>query len=309
MRSIRLPDGARLATYVDGPAQAPVTAVLVHGLSVTAALWRSHVPLLLREGMRVVRYDQRAHGYSTRGTAALSLNQLADDLSQVLETTAPRGPLVLAGHSMGAMTLMRLVARHPHLAPRIRGLVLISPPYGGISTRTGTGPAQSFLTLGRNLLASACTHAPYLLDAVRRCLPTTSRWALHSPAQSASGALPLPCRQGLHTMATGDLAALWHDLANQQPDPGSLQQLGGRVHLLAGSLDAHIPPERTGRLAACLPSAQLEIVPDATHALPLRHAQLVTDRISRCASISNPISRSTPPHAFAQPCRTGRTTP
>ncbi|MFF8386132.1 alpha/beta fold hydrolase [Streptomyces kanasensis] len=309
MRSIRLPDGARLATYIDGPAQAPVTAVLVHGLSVTAALWRSHVPLLLREGMRVVRYDQRAHGYSTRGTAALSLDQLADDLTQVLETTAPRGPLVLAGHSMGAMTLMRLVARHPHLAPRIRGLVLISPPYAGISTRTGTGPAQSILTLGRNLLASACTHAPYLLDAVRRCLPTTSRWALHSPAQSASGALPLPCRQGLHTMATGDLAALWHDLANQQPDPGSLQQLGGRVHLLAGSLDAHIPPERTGRLAACLPSAQLEIVPDATHALPLRHAQLVTDRISRCASISNPISRSTPPHAFAQPCRTGRTTP
>ncbi|CQR61864.1 alpha/beta hydrolase [Streptomyces leeuwenhoekii] len=110
MRSIRLPDGARLATYIDGPAQAPVTAVLVHGLSVTAALWRSHVPPLLRAGMRVVRYDQRAHGYSTRGTAALSLNQLADDLAQVLERTAPRGPLVLAGHSMGAMTLMRLIA-------------------------------------------------------------------------------------------------------------------------------------------------------------------------------------------------------
>ncbi|WP_187645622.1 alpha/beta fold hydrolase [Streptomyces sp. TRM49041] len=286
-----------------------MTAVLAHGLSVTAALWRSHIPLLLREGMRVVRYDQRAHGYSTRGTAPLDLNQLADDLAQVLETTAPRGPLVLAGHSMGAMTLMRLVARHPHLAPRIRGLVLISPPYGGISTRTGTGPAQSLLTLGRNLLESACTHAPYLLDAVRRRLPTTSRWALLSPAQPTSGALPLPCRQGLHTMATGDIAALWHNLAGQQPDPGPLQQLGGRVHLLAGSLDAHIPPEQTGRLAACLPGAQLETIPDATHALPLRHAQLVTDRISRCASISNPISRSTPPHASAQPPRTGRTTP
>lgn len=110
MRSIRLPDGARFATYIDGPAQAPVTAVLVHGFSVTAALWRSHVSPLLRAGMRVVRYDQRAHGYSTRGTAVLSLNQLADDLAQVLERTAPRGPLVLAGHSMGAMTLMRLIA-------------------------------------------------------------------------------------------------------------------------------------------------------------------------------------------------------
>ncbi|MGA5065303.1 alpha/beta fold hydrolase [Streptomyces exfoliatus] len=273
-----------------------MTAVLVHGLSVTAALWRSHVPLLLREGIRVVRYDQRAHGFSTRGTAALSLNQLADDLAHLLVTAAPRGPLVLAGHSMGAMTLMRLVERHPHLAPRIRGLVLISPPYGGISTRTGSGPAQSFLTLGRNLLASACTHAPYVLDAARRRLPDTSRWALRPHVQRASGALPLPCRKGLHTTATGDIAALWHDLAGQQPDPGPLQQLAGRIHLLAGSLDALIPPEQTGRLAACLPDAQLEIVPDATHALPLRHAQLVTDRITRCASpmlISQPTDAVT----------------
>ncbi|MBW1597306.1 alpha/beta fold hydrolase [Streptomyces sp. JJ38] len=261
-----------------------MTAVLVHGLSVTAALWRSHLPLLLREGMRVVRYDQRAHGYSTRGTAALSLDQLAHDLAQVLETTAPRGPLVLAGHSMGAMTLMRLVARHPQFAPRIRRLVLISPPHGGISTRTGTGPAHSFLALGRTLLVSACTHAPYLLDAVRRRLPTTSRWALRPHAHPEPGAQPLPCRQGLHSMATGDIAALWHDLADQQPDPGPLQQLGSRVHLLAGSLDTHIPPEQTSRVAACLPSAQLETVPDATHALPLRHAQLVSERISRCAT-------------------------
>ncbi|MFG3384025.1 alpha/beta hydrolase [Streptomyces sp. NPDC047999] len=123
MRAIQLPDGARLSTYVDGPAQAPVTAVLVHGLSVTAALWRSHVPLLLHEGIRVVRYDHRAHGNSTRGTAALNLDQLADDLAQVLDSTAPQGPLVLAGHSMGAMTVMLLVARHPRLAPRIRGLL------------------------------------------------------------------------------------------------------------------------------------------------------------------------------------------
>ncbi len=191
---------------------------------------------------------------------------------------------MLAGHSMGAMTLTRLVARHRELAPRIRGLLLVSPPYGGISTRTGTGPSQSFLTLSRNLLASACTHTPRLLDATRRRLPTTSRWALRSDTHPASDGLPLSCRQGLHATATSDIAALWHDLADQQPDPGPLRQLGSRVHLLAGSLDAHIPPEQTRRLAALLPDAQMETVPEATHALPLRHAQLVTDRITRFAA-------------------------
>ncbi|MFJ5546681.1 alpha/beta fold hydrolase [Streptomyces sp. NPDC093225] len=257
-----------------------MTAVLVHGLSVTAALWRSHVPLLLDRGMRVVRYDHRGHGRSTRGTAALNLDQLADDLAHILRTTAPRGPLVLVGHSMGAMTLMRAVARHPELAPRIRRLVLISPPYAGVSTRTGTGPVHTLLAAGRNLLASACTHAPWLLDTARQRLPITSRWALRSHPLPASDARPVPCREGLHTMPTRDIAALWHDLAGQQPDPGPLQQLGSRLHLLAGSRDTHIPPEQTRLLAVSLPHARLEIVPDATHALPLRHAQLVTDRIT-----------------------------
>ncbi|WP_406346571.1 alpha/beta hydrolase [Streptomyces sp. NBC_01547] len=294
---IPLPDNARLAVYADGPEQAPVTAVLVHGLSVTAALWRSHIPLLLRQGMRVVRYDQRAHGHSTRGTAALNLDQLADDLAHILRTTAPRGPVVLAGHSMGAMTLMRLVARHPELAPRIRKLVLISPPHAGVSTRTGTGPLNTVLTFGRDLLASACTHAPQLLDTVRRHLPATSRWALRSPAPTGSGVRPLPCRQGLHTMRTRDIAALWHDLADQQHDPCPLQQLGSRVHLLAGSLDTHIPPEQTRRLAASLPHARLEIVQGATHALPLRHTQLVTDRLTRCTAGPTPAGRSAAPAA------------
>lgn len=278
---IRLPNGARVAAWVDGPSDAPVTAVLVHGLSVTSALWRSHVPLLLGRGMQVVRYDQRAHGHSTRGTAALGLNQLADDLAHILRTTAPRGHLVLVGHSMGAMTLTRLVARHPELAPRIHRLVLISPPYAGVSTRTGTGPLRALLAVGRNLLASACSRAPQVLDTARRRLPSTSRWALRSHTPTASDARPLPCRHGLHAMPTRDIAALWHDLADQQPDPGPLHQLGDRVHLLAGDRDTHIPPEQTRRLAASLPHAGLEIVSDASHALPLRHAQLVTDRITR----------------------------
>ncbi|MFE9801500.1 alpha/beta fold hydrolase [Streptomyces goshikiensis] len=292
---ISLPDGARLAVYADGPEQAPVTAVLVHGLSVTAALWRSHIPPLLRQGMRVVRYDQRAHGHSTRGTAALNLDQLADDLAHILRTTAPRGPVVLAGHSMGAMTLMRLVARRPELSPRIRKLVLISPPHAGVSTRTGTGPLNTVLTFGRDLLASTCTHAPQLLDTVRRRLPATIRWALRSPAPTGSGIRPLPCRKGMHTMRTRDIAALWHDLADQQHDPGPLQQLGSRVHLLAGSLDTHIPPEQTRRLAASLPHARLEIVQGATHALPLRHTELVTDRLTRCTARPTPAGRSAAP--------------
>jgi pimeloyl-ACP methyl ester carboxylesterase len=185
---------------------------------------------------------------------------------------------------MGAMTLMRLVTRRTDLAPRVRGLLLLSAPYGGISTRTGTSPGQCLVAFGRDVLTATCTHAPGLVDAARRLLPNTSRWALRRPATPAAGTDPLPCRQGLHAMATADIAELWHGLTHQRHSPGPLQQLGDRVHLMAAGLDTHIPAEQTRRLAGILPSARLEIVPHAAHSLPVRHARLITDRITRLAA-------------------------
>ncbi|MEU3299702.1 alpha/beta fold hydrolase [Streptomyces sp. NPDC006678] len=114
---IRLPDGAEVTAYLDGPADAPLTVVLVHGLSVTADLWRVHTQHLADRGMRVVRYDQRAHGRSTRGTARITLEGLADDLAHIIERLAPHGPLALAGHSMGGMILQTLTMLRPDLLP------------------------------------------------------------------------------------------------------------------------------------------------------------------------------------------------
>ncbi|MCP3821382.1 alpha/beta hydrolase [Streptomyces sp. A3M-1-3] len=281
--AVPLPDGTQLSTHIEGPADGPGTVVLVHGLSVTSALWRRHVPLLTEQNLRVVRYDQRGHGHSTRGAAPLTLDQLADDLAHLIGHAAPRRSLVLAGHSMGAMTLMRLTARHPRLAPRISGLVLVSPPPGGLSTRTGNGAGQALLAGSRDLLATACTRAPRLLDTVRRQLPATSRWTLRPPTTRGASPQPLPCRQGLHALPTADIAALWNDLTQQHHDPAPLQALGQRVQILAGEQDAHIPADETRRLAQLLPEAQLEIVPDATHALPLRQPQLIADRITAAA--------------------------
>ncbi|MEU7606122.1 alpha/beta hydrolase [Streptomyces sp. NPDC041003] len=278
--AVALPDGARVSAHIDGPDDGSATVVLVHGLSVTSALWRRHVPLLARQNLRVVRYDQRGHGHSTRGTAPLTLNQLADDLAYLLGAAAPHGPIALAGHSMGAMTLMRLTARHPHLAPRITSLVLISPPHAGLSTRTGSGAGQALVTRSRNLLAHACARTPRLLDALRRLLPATSRWALCPLAPVEVPAQPLPCRHGLHTLPTADIAALWHDLTEQHHDLDPLRALGQRVRILAGDRDTHIPADQARRLAQRLPEAKLQVLPEATHALPLRHPLLVTEHIA-----------------------------
>lgn len=78
--------------------------------------------------VRVVTYDQRGHGRSTWGSVrAQSIKGLADDLATVIEATAPTGPLVIGGHSMGGMTLLAYAGRHADaVRERVRGVALLS---------------------------------------------------------------------------------------------------------------------------------------------------------------------------------------
>ncbi|WP_251828794.1 alpha/beta fold hydrolase [Streptomyces sp. ATCC 21386] len=277
-----------MAAYRDTPARPRsdgATIVLVHGASVTADLWRVHARHLTGLGFRVLRYDQRAHGRTPRGDAPLTIDQLADDLNQILCALAPTGPLVLAGHSLGALILQELAALRPQLLPRIRGVVLLSATAHGASVLPGRGPRDLLLAAGRSLFAMACAHAPWAVDRLRRLLPDTHRYTLTPRTATGADDGPPPCRHGVRHTPTADLAALWQSLRGYRARRlAVLEQLGGRLLLMAGADDRHIPAAHTRQLAERLPAARLEIVPRTMHALPIRHPALISDRIARLAS-------------------------
>lgn len=112
----------------DGPAP---TIVFVHGWLCDLDTWHFQ-RLALRGEARMVLMDLRGHGRSGRsGMSNSSLDDLADDLHRVLQSHAPEGPLVLVGHSMGGMTIMKLAQTHPDLfGDRVRGVVLIATAAG-----------------------------------------------------------------------------------------------------------------------------------------------------------------------------------
>ncbi|MDX3616187.1 hypothetical protein OG920_40030 [Streptomyces europaeiscabiei] len=67
--SVSAADGTPLTVYRDTPVRPRrdgATVVLVHGASVTADLWRLHTRHLTGLGLGVLRYDQRAHGHTSR---------------------------------------------------------------------------------------------------------------------------------------------------------------------------------------------------------------------------------------------------
>ena len=100
--------------------------VLLHGLTATRRYVLQGSRLLAREGFRLISYDARAHGESDPGDG-YEYSDLAADLVSVLESRGVSSA-VLAGHSMGAATAVRVALERPEL---VRGLVQITPAYSG----------------------------------------------------------------------------------------------------------------------------------------------------------------------------------
>ncbi len=119
-------DGTRVAYEEHGPADAPAV-VLSHGWTCSTLFWSAVIRELLPD-TRVVAYDQRGHGRSDipADRARYSTAALADDLEAVLTAVLPGGGrAVLAGHSMGGMTLMAAAGR-PAVADRTAAALLVS---------------------------------------------------------------------------------------------------------------------------------------------------------------------------------------
>ncbi len=105
--------------------------VLAHGLTAHRDLVVHGSRTLPRAGYELIRYDARGHGESERGPSGeYDYERLADDLGAVVDAAAGNGRRpFLAGHSMGAHTIVNLALRD---TSRFAGLVLIGPASLGI---------------------------------------------------------------------------------------------------------------------------------------------------------------------------------
>jgi 3-oxoadipate enol-lactonase len=102
-----------------GPPGAP-TLMLVHGVTLTAALNWSGVLEPLGAQFRVIAMDLCGHGESFRPVGRFSLEDCADDLAQLASIRGVE-QLVAVGYSMGGLIAQLLYRRHRSL---VTGLVL-----------------------------------------------------------------------------------------------------------------------------------------------------------------------------------------
>jgi pimeloyl-ACP methyl ester carboxylesterase len=264
-------DGADLAVWDvagDGP-EAPVV-VLPHCWGCSHEVWLPVARRLVEHGCRVVLYDQRGHGVSSRGNAPLNLPTLADDLAAVLEATDVRHA-VLAGHSMGGMTIMALATYRPEvLHERARAAVLVAT--------AATSPAEQnarAAQLGRLVISS-----PALSRAMR--VPNG-----HVFVRSVFGDEPVRAHMDLtRQLFAGCAGGVRGDFLMSMSAMNLLEGIATMqvpTTVVVGSRDRLTLPAKADEMVAAIPGSRLVTLPNRGHMLPLEDPDAVTDEILRAA--------------------------
>src|SRR5581483_4808110 len=95
--------------YEDHGAGKPV--VLIHGWPLSGRSWEKQVPPLLDAGYRVVTYDRRGFGESSKPTVGYNYDTLAEDLHKLITKLDLRN-VTLAGFSMGGGEVARYLGTY-----------------------------------------------------------------------------------------------------------------------------------------------------------------------------------------------------
>jgi pimeloyl-ACP methyl ester carboxylesterase len=106
--------------YEDHGAGSPV--VLIHGWPLNGDAWEKQTAALLAAGHRVITYDRRGFGRSSKPSAGYNYDTFAADLDALLSALDLTG-VALVGHSMGTGEITRYIGKYG--TRRLRKAVLI----------------------------------------------------------------------------------------------------------------------------------------------------------------------------------------
>ncbi|HEX7211011.1 MAG TPA: alpha/beta hydrolase [Propionibacteriaceae bacterium] len=263
------PDGVVLHTEVDEGEADDITLVLVHGYALNLDCWHFQ-RLHFRGQLRQVLYDLRSHGRSSRSEAELCrIPQLAEDLYQVLQELVGHAPVILVGHSMGGMTIMRLAQVHPELfGSQVLGVALLCTSAGEMAEYSPIRgiPGRTFTRIAEPLMAGL-NRIPELVSHGRRAgsdlgYVVTRRMAFGSDVPSSYVDFASEMLAEIPLEVVADYYPAFKELDEYQ----GLEILSAVPTVVIGCENDMITPiEHTARIIELLPKAEAIRVENSGH--------------------------------------------
>lgn len=290
---VTTPDGVDLVVREVGPTDAPVTVVFAHGFCMNMGAFhfqRRELAAVWGDGVRMVFYDQRGHGKSDEAAPrSYTVEQLGRDLETVLAVMAPRGSVVLVGHSMGGMTVLSHARQFPNqYGAHIVGAAIISSAAEGIS-RSPLGEILQNPALEAARFVTR--YAPNLVHRGRGAVRSVLSPILQAASFGDSSVSPTVARyseQMIHQTPVTTMVGFLHALGVHNETEG-LPTLATIPTLIAcGSADVLTTPEHSEEMAALLPKAELLIVGGAGHLVQLEQPDPIDHALVRLVQRASP---------------------
>jgi non-heme chloroperoxidase len=143
--------------YEDHGAGSPV--VLIHGWPLDGASWEKQTAALLDAGHRVITYDRRGFGRSSKPAGGYNYDTFAGDLNTVL-STLKLTDVSLVGFSMGTGEVTRYIGKYG--TKRVRNAVLIGT-LGPYLVKTADNPDGVDSSVFEGIKAAIKADRPALL--------------------------------------------------------------------------------------------------------------------------------------------------
>ncbi len=274
-------DGTKLFVRAAGDASKP-TLLFVHGFSLDMTTWHEQW-VELSDGFRCVLVDQRGHGRSDCD-GELSLRSWGRDLAAVVETVATQGPVVLVGHSMGAIAILALAELRPEVfGERVAGIALLGAAASDM-IRGAMGSVTELLRPRMGSIRAAARRVDRLRKAVlaspadlSSVVARVTQFGPDAPQHLVDHVVALAGRASSRVWTDGLAGLMEMDLRH------ALERISVPALVLVGEHDRVTPPAAAVELAGGLPQGRLAVIEGAGHMAMLERPREVNDHLRALA--------------------------
>jgi pimeloyl-ACP methyl ester carboxylesterase len=251
--------------YEDHGSGSPV--VLIHGWPLNGASWEKQISALLDAGHRVITYDRRGFGDSSRPATGYDYDTFAADLKSLLDELDLHD-VTLVGHSMGTGEVTRYLSKYG--SDRIARGVLVSPipPF---LLQTDDNPEGLPGSLFDSFVQTAKADTPAWMKGFLDNFYNMDQYAgkLVSPEAFASS---LDAALSASAIAAVACIPTW-----ETDFRGDLQKIDVPLLVIQGDADRILPFPNTGKRLPDLTDCELVVIEGGPHAISWTHADQVND--------------------------------
>lgn len=245
--------------------------VLIHGFPLNGHSWEKQTAALVAAGYRVIAYDRRGFGASSKPSTGYDYDTFAADLNHLM-TTLDLRDAVLVGFSMGTGEVTRYLAKYG--SERVAKAALLGPvpPY---LLKTDDNPEGVDQSVFDGIKAAIVEDRPSFFTGFFKNFYNTDKLGggILSKARITDEAVQMSFNVAVESSAIATLACVDTWLTDFRDD---LAKNDVPTLIVHGDADRILPFESTAkRLPEMIENSRLVIIKDGPHAIGWTHADEV----------------------------------